>query len=237
MTAHRTPPTTRRGALLTLASLGALSLAACSSGGDAEFEEDGGAGNGAAEADSGSGSDAAGQEPSASSDGGGEEQASDGAAAASPVDPADAIATLDYTLPTDEIEGTMTVGLHHLRRRGETLELLLTFTPEFSGPEAYTLWHLHGENHAMVGPALFDRANLTRYDILTTNGGWSAAERWSSEQAEHDLASGTTQPYWATFAAPVDDVDALDVGLPVGATFEDVTIEHGEGAAADGAEG
>jgi hypothetical protein len=237
MTADRVLPTTRRRALLALAPLTALSLTACSGGGDAEFEEDGGAGNGAADADGGSGSDAGGQEPSAASDGGGEEQAADGDVTASSVDPAEAIATLDYALPTDEIEGTMTVGLHHLRRRGETLELLLTFTPEFSGSEAYTLWQLHGENHAMVGPALFDRENLTRYDILTTNGGWSAAERWSSEQAEHELASGASQSYWATFAAPVDDVDVLDVGLPVGATFEEVPIEQGEDASADGAEG
>lgn len=224
MTADRILPTTRRRALLALASLTALSLTACSGGGDAEFEEDGGAGNGAADGDAGK--DAADQEPSTASDGGGAEQAADDQPSASSVDPAEAIATLDYALPSDEIEGTMTVGLHHLRRRGETLELLLTFTPQFSGPEAHTLWDLHGGNHAMVGPALFDRENLTRYDILTTNGGWSAAERWSSEQAEHELTSGTSQPYWATFAAPVDDIDVLDVSLPAGATFEDVQIEE-----------
>ena len=44
MTAHRTRPTTRRRALLALASLGTFSLAACSTGGDAEFEESGGNG-------------------------------------------------------------------------------------------------------------------------------------------------------------------------------------------------
>lgn len=224
MTAHRTRTTTRRGALLALASLGAFSVAACSTGGDAEFEESGRAG------DSDTGGDSDDQEQPSASDGGGAEDSAGGAddaQAASSVDPSDAIDTLSYRLPTDEIEGTMTVGLHHLRHRGETMELLLTFTPEFRGSETYTLWQLHGENHAMVAPALFDRANLTRYDILTTNGGWSAAERWSSEQAEHDLASGTSQPYWATFAAPVDDVETLDVGLPVGATFEDVPIEQG----------
>ena len=192
MTAHRTRPTTRRGALLALASLGAFSLAACSTGGDAEFEESGGNGAG----DGGTDSSADAQEQPAASDGGGEEDSAagaDDAQAASSVDPADAIATLEYPIASDEAEGTMTVGLHHLRRRGETLELLLTFTPEFTEPGAFTLWDLHGDDHSVVAPALVDRANLTRYDILTTDGSYDGPTMWNSKQAAVELASGDTQ--------------------------------------------
>ena len=228
MTAHRTRPTTRRGALLALASLGAFSLAACSTGGDAEFEESGG--NGAGDGGSDSGSD--GKEQPAASDGGGEEGSAGGAddaQAASSVDPADAIDTLEYPIASDEVEGTMTVGLHHLRRRGETLELLLTYTPEFTEPGAFTLWNLHGDNHSVVAPALVDRANLTRYDILTTDGSYDGPTMWNSKQAAVELASGDTQAYWANFAAPIDDISAIDVLMGAGPSFEDVQIEAEEG--------
>lgn len=227
MTADRILPTTRRRALLALASLTALSLTACSGGGDAEFEEDGGAGNGAADGDAGK--DAADQEPSTASDGGVAEQASGDQPSTSSVDPAEAIATLEYPLPSDEIEGTMTVGLHHLRRRGEALELLLTYTPEFSDPGAHSLWDLHDGDFTVTAPALVDRANLTRYDILHANWGWDTEAVWSSKQAAIDLASGQTQAYWANFAAPIDDIEVIDVLMGAGPAFEDVTIEAEEG--------
>lgn len=229
MTAHRIRPTTRRGALLALASLGAFSLAACSTGGDAEFEESGR--NGAGDGGSDSGSDGK-EQPAASDGGGGEEDSAGGAddaQAASSVDPADAIDTLSYPLPAGDIEGTMTVGLHHLRRRGETLELLLTYTPEFTEPGPFTLWDLHGGDHSVVPPALVDRANLTRYDILSTNGSWDTEGVWNSKQAEIELASGDTQAYWANFAAPIDDITAIDVVMAAGPSFEDVQIEAEEG--------
>lgn len=228
MTAHRIRPTTRRGALLALASLGAFSLAACSTGGDAEFEESGG--NGAGDGGSDSGSD--GKEQPAASDGGGEEDSAGGAddaQAAFSVDPAVAIDTLEYPIASDEVEGTMTVGLHHLRRRGKTLELLLTFTPEFTEPGAFTLWDLHGGDHSVVAPALVDRANLTRYDILSTNGAYDGPTMWNSKQAAVELSSGDTQAYWANFAAPIDDITAIDVVMGAGPSFEDVQIEAEEG--------
>ncbi|WP_270407548.1 hypothetical protein [Brachybacterium paraconglomeratum] len=228
MTAHRTRPTTRRGALLALASLGAFSLAACSTGGDAEFEESGG--NEAGDGGSDSGSDGM-EQPAASDDGGEEDSAggADDAQAASSVDPSDAIDTLSYALPDGDVEGTMTVGLHHLRRRGETLELLLTFTPEFTEPGAFTLFDLHGDNHSVVAPALVDRANLTRYDILNTSKSYDSPAMWNSTQNVIELASGDTQAYWATFAAPIDEISAIDVVMGAGPSFEDVQIEAEEG--------
>lgn len=228
MTAHRIRPTTRRGALLALASLGALSLAACSTGGDAEFEESGG--NEAGDGGSDSGSDGK-EQPAASDDGGEEDSAggADDAQAASSVDSADAIDTLSYPLPDGDVEGTMTVGLHHLRRRGETLELLLTYTPEFTGPDTYTLFNLHGDSHAVVAPALVDRVNLTRYDILNTSQNYDSPAMWNSKQAAVELSSGDTQAYWANFAAPIDDITAIDVVMGAGPSFEDVQIEAEEG--------
>ncbi|MGO2194055.1 MAG: hypothetical protein ACTH43_15635 [Brachybacterium sp.] len=220
MTDRRTLRPTRRQAVLALTSLAALSMTACSGGGDeAEFEDPADEPTADEQAD---GSDA--------SDGGGQEhpsQEADEAEPAAVIDPADAVDTISYTLPSGDIDGTMTVGLHHLRVRGDTMELLLTFTPEFTEPGAFTLWELHGENHSNVGPALFDRVNLKRYDILRTNGSWDTEGVWNSKQAVHELASGDTQAYWANYAAPVDEIDTVNVGIPAGPEFEDVPIEQG----------
>lgn len=47
------------------------------------------------------------------------------------------------------------------------METLLTTTPELETTGEFTPWELHGENHLTVGPALFDRVNLKRYDTLS----------------------------------------------------------------------
>ena len=220
MTRIREAQPTRRQAALTLSALAALSLTACGAA-DAEFEDDSPeAGPEDTAPDQPNASDGGGQEPDDKDE---EDQA---AAGGGVIDPSDAVATIDYTLPTDEIDGTMTVGLHHLRRRGQTMELLLTFTPEFSGSGAYSLWDLHGRDHASVAPALFDRENLKRYDILRSGGDWDGENVWNSKQAKHKLASGDTQAYWATYAAPEDDIDTINIAIPGAPEFEDVAIEQ-----------
>lgn len=223
MTDRTTMRPTRRQAAVALTMLAAVSLTACG-GGEAQFEE------GTQDAPS-----EAAPEEAGASDGGGQEGSSEASgqdadaeqdSAGEVIDPDDAVSTITYTLPTDEIEGTMTVGFHHLRLRGNTMELLLTYTPEFTTRETHTLWELHGRNHSNVAPALFDREHLKRYDILRTSGTWDGKTVWNSKQAEHELASGDTQAYWANFAAPEDDIEALNIAIPGAPEFEDVPIER-----------
>ncbi|MGO3209343.1 hypothetical protein ACT3SQ_16085 [Brachybacterium sp. AOP42-C2-15] len=218
---------TRRQAALALTALAALTLSACGAAEEAEFED------GTTEpAPEGSASPA----PDTSDDGGEDPQPeAENAPAGEVVDPGDAVSTISYTLPTDEIDGTMTVGLHHLRQRGKTMELLLTFTPEFSGSGAFSLWELQGEDHSNVGPALFDRTNLKRYDILRNGGAWDGKTVWNSKQAVHKLASGDTQAYWANFATPEDDIETINVAIPGAPEFEDVPIEQDTSADGDAA--
>lgn len=234
MTQLRDVTLTRRRAALALTALAALPLAACGVTEQADFED--GPDSPAAEVPEES--DA--EQPSPS-DGGGEEQqtGADDASGGAPevIDPADAVDTISYTLPTDELDGTMTVGLHHLIQRGRTMELLLTYTPEFRESGTFSLWELHGDNHSNVPPALFDRDNLKRYDILGTGSAWDTPNVWNSKQAEHKLASGDTQAYWATFAAPEDDIDTINIAIPGAPEFEDVPIEQGVAADDATAEG
>lgn len=244
--AHRRPLARTLTAVSGVALAGLLTLTACSGEADpAEFTDnptgaaqdagnDGGSGTEAGSGASDGSSDPASAGGETAGEGTGEGGDAPGAQS-STVDPADAMETITYDIPNAEIDGTMTVGLHHLERRGQTMELLLTFTPEFTGHEAYSLWDLHAKNHALVPPALFDRENLKRYDILRYTGGYDNGAHWSSTQAEIDLASGDTQSYWATFAAPEDEIDTINVAVPAGPEFQDVKIESTDGAGADAA--
>lgn len=227
MTHRSTIRPTRRQAALGLTALGALWLSACTGGDsgsdDAAADPADGAGTDGAGADGGSGDESDGDD-----DQGQASTAEVGTSTA--VDPADALATLSYPIPTTDIEGTMTVGLHHLRVRGETMELLLTFTPEFTGNETHNLYQLHENNGNNLWPILFDRENLTQYDVLE-----SGATRWFTEDQAFELASGDTQPFWANFAVPVDDIDVIDVGISTGPYFEDVPIDRSSAEASGGA--
>lgn len=148
------------------------------------------------------------------------------------IDPEDAVETVTYPIAHDDVDGEITVGFHHLRVEDQTMELLLTYTPEFDDHGTYNLWHLHNRNHAMVAPALYDRENLKRYNILRSGGDFDAGH-WATNQADVDLASGETQAYWANFAVPEDDIAAINIGMPVGPEFKDMEIDWGEAEPSD----
>lgn len=247
-----------------VAALAALALTACASEEDpAEFEDPEAASQTqeetsgglpentgepeAADETSGAGEDSAGAalNESEEADSGGEvdeepaEDPTDETASGEgrPVNPDDAVETITYALPTDSINGTMTVGLHHLRTNGETMELLLTYTPEFDEHEQYSLWDLHGKDHSQVPPSLYDRENLKSYSLLRADSSWNVQSVWATEQTTVDLASGDSQPYWANFPAPEDDIDTLNVGIPNAPEFEDVEIQGDSDEQSPGGDG
>lgn len=145
------------------------------------------------------------------------------------IDPDDAIHTVEYNIPSSNIEGTMTLGLHYLQVRDNTLELLLTFTPEFDQHDTHTLYALHGNNGALARPALFDRENLKQYSPLRSDRGVA----WETDVVGPHVASGETLVFWANFAVPEDDIDTINVGTPAAPEFEDVEIDWGEAEPAE----
>lgn len=219
-----------------LAVLAALALTACSAEDDAaEFDDaetSGPTAQGAAEP-TGQGDnqadDGTQQSPDAQSSQDQQTGTSSGGSRSS-VDPNDAVETVTYDIPHGEIDGTITVGLHHLQVNGNTMELLLTYTPEFEVHESYTLWELHSRNHSLVPPSLFDRENLKRYDLLRSGRyGWDDGSVWASSQDDIDLSSGQSQAYWANFAVPEDDIDTINVGIPNAPEFQNIEIDFGFG--------
>lgn len=235
-----------------VAALAALALAACATDDEAaEFddaeaasqteEEDSTAQAQAADGNSGAGEDSEGaalDEPE-EADSGAEPDAAEGAAENSsdavaqtsegPIDPADAVQTVEYNIPASDIDGSITLGLHHLQVKGNTMELLLTFTPEFSSGGANNLYNLHGNNAGLASPALFDRENLTRHSALRASGSRS----WATDVVGPRVNSGETIVYWANYAVPEADIDTISVGIPAAPEFEDVEIDWGDGEPSD----
>lgn len=164
-----------------------------------------------------------GAEPGAAD--GAAENSSDAVAQASegPIDPADALQTVEYNIPASDIDGSITLGLHHLQVKDSTMELLLTFTPEFSSGGVNNLYNLHGNNGGLANPALFDRENLTRYSALRAD-----SESWSTHVVGPRVSSGETIVYWANYAVPEVDIETINVGIPAAPEFEDVEIDWGD---------
>ena len=70
-------------------------------------------------------------------------------------------------------------------------------------------------------PELIDVENLKEYSVVTTSGG----SRWSSSDLGTKGVNGSPMTAYAWFAAPEDDIDAIDVRVTeFWPTFTDVPI-------------
>lgn len=193
---------TRRGLLGAVALLGTVAVTGCTIGsgdpgeaGEGGTAEGGGTGEGA-----GSG-------------GGGEGDVVDEDA---PIDLGElpqSIATASVPATVDgDPEATLTVSLHELRRDGKRLIALFSFLVESSKEdEAHWLYDYLGDE--LWTPYLIDPVNLTKHTVLH-NGAETA--QTSSQGAE--FRPGQTLHGYAMFAAPPEDVTAMDVMLVEGAT-------------------
>ena len=176
--------------------------------------------------------DAADEDEGGEDDADGEEDNADGATGAvdtpeGPINPDDAVDTVSFSIPREDIEGTITVGVHELRVNDNTMQLLLSYTPEFGEHETYTMHHLMGDTSAH--PSLTDRENLKRYSVLRPR---QSASPWATIMggAGLSLADGETMLYWGNYPVPEDDIETVNVSVFNAAPeLEDVEIEWGDG--------
>lgn len=208
--------TTRRGLLGAVALVGTVAVTGCTIGsGEPGDGEDGTAG---AEEGKDAGSDGAGS----ASDGGGEEK-SEGKGGETVVDdgaPVDldqlpeAIASASVPAHVDgDPDATLTVSLHELRRDGKRLIALFSFLVESTNEdEANWLYdYLGGDSW---DPYLIDPVNLTKHLVLT-----GAGQRAQTDSQGAEFRPGQTLHGYAMFAAPPEDVTAMDVMLVEGAAL------------------
>lgn len=159
------------------------------------------------------------QQQSAASD---EAVDSDSDAGAVQFDPEDVIVEQTYAL-TERPEDAVTVGIQSLVVDGPAMTLIMVVTPDFasvSDDEAVSLFDINEET--LFRPTLLDRANLKEYSVITDGG-----VAWASDNVETRTRNGTPMRVFATFAAPEDDIDAIEVSFrSVWTPFTDVPIQQ-----------
>jgi hypothetical protein len=160
-----------------------------------------------------------GQQQSAASE---EAVESDSDAGAAQFDPEDVIVEQTYAL-TERPEDAVTVGIQSLVVDGPVTTLTMVVTPDFasvSDDEAVSLFDINEET--LFRPTLLDRANLKEYSVITDGG-----VAWASDNVETRTRNGTPMRVFATFAAPEDDIDAIEVSFrSVWTPFTDVPIQQ-----------
>jgi hypothetical protein len=147
---------------------------------------------------------------------------SDSDAGAVQFDPEDVIVEQTYAL-TENPDDAVTVGIQSLVVDGPVMTLIMVVTPDFSSvsnEEAISLFDINEET--LFRPTLLDRANLKEYSVITDGG-----VAWASENVETRTSNGTPMRVFATFAAPEDDIDAIEVSFrSVWTPFTDVPIQQ-----------
>jgi hypothetical protein len=117
----------------------------------------------------------------------------------------------------------VTVGIQSLVVDGPVMTLNLVVTPDFSSvsdEEAVSLFDVNEET--LFRPTLLDRENLKEYSVIT-----DAVTAWASDNVETRTRNGTPMRVFATFAAPEDDIDAIEVSFrSVWTPFIDVPIQR-----------
>ncbi|GAB3842313.1 hypothetical protein GCM10028800_02060 [Nesterenkonia populi] len=229
-----TPRRTLARSVTAFAAAAALTLTACGPEDDAEFEE---SGNGedaeqtSETEETDGGTDADDEDDAAGDEDAEEDGGTDAGADSGPVDPEDAVETVTYSIPNPDIDGEITVGFHHLRTREDTMELLLTITPEFGEHEAYSLYNLHDGRFSP--PRLSDRENLKQYTVL---GAQHGSPGWATDGTPSgaDINDGASLTYWANYPLPEDDIDTISVSVHEAAPeFEDIEIDWQDAEPAD----
>lgn len=188
-----------------------LALSGCSLG------LDGGSGGASQEEST---SAAAPEDGEAASDGGGndsegdEEAVVDEGAAAAGVDLTDlgepvATAEIQAVVEGDD-EATMTVSLYGLERQGETVVATYSFLVHSDSTEDRWIYHYLG-NQAWE-PYLIDSVNLNRHGVL---GDYPELAMTDDQGAK--FRPGQAFYAYASFAAPAEDVEIMDVMMVGGA--------------------
>ncbi len=127
---------------------------------------------------------------------------------------------------SDNPSDTFTVNLHSLTLDGEYLLLHLSFTPHVSDDSEFSIFDMNAR--AVLEPLLSDVTNFKAYSPISETS--SARQAWATSTTNSDpkAGDGQTLMYWAYFAAPVDDVQSLDLAVTgAGLQFENVQITGG----------
>ncbi len=128
----------------------------------------------------------------------------------------------DATFPVPgEPDDTVRVEVEPLVVQGKTMELRVWFTPDsLDEGESANIYELTGSGD--LQPALNDLEHLTQYFVLSETG-----QKWATDTVSAKAAGGEPVLFQAWFAAPTEQVEALDLSLVASwAPFENVPVTY-----------
>lgn len=202
-----------RTSVIGVALAAALSIAGCSSADEepAQAEQ-------AAEQPSGQESDAPSED--------GDAQEGAGGAGVQDADLEDVLVEQTVTVPTEPGD-SVTVGVRSLRVEGDVTVLELVVTPDFasvSDSESLSLYEIWRGAASQFRPTLLDRVHLKRYKIVDAG---PANEVFATDSVYTETVNGQPMRVYAVYAAPEDDIEAIDVVLAdPWPAFTDVPVER-----------
>lgn len=137
------------------------------------------------------------------------------------VDTENAIVSQTVSMPADP-KDSVEISVLSLKVEGEVMQLRLALTPDFASvSDSDTVKLFRAVGGSTFSPELIDVENLKEYSVVTTRG----MSRWSSSDLGTEGVNGSPMTAFAWFAAPEDDIDAIDVRVTeFWPTFTDVPI-------------
>lgn len=163
--------------------------------------------------------------PSAEDEPQDEDSGQDSGAGVEDVDLEDVLVEQTVAQPDDPDDRT-TVGVRSLQVEGDVMVLELVVTPDFasvSDSDTLSLYDIWRGVSGSFTPTLLDRVHLKRYQVVQGGPGRSFA----SDSVFTRTVNGQPMRAFAVFAAPEDDIEAIDVVLADSwPAFTDVPVER-----------
>lgn len=131
------------------------------------------------------------------------------AAGVAETDVSKAAATTSVAFKDPYSSGKVKVAVLPLQRRGKLMILTVAFTPTIAaGSERSTASVFSVLSQHLFTPSLIDATNLKKYSVVKSGG-------VTLQTGETNVSAASGQPMyaWAAFAAPQDNVSALDVQI------------------------
>lgn len=132
----------------------------------------------------------------------------------------DAIVTATLGAPPQAPSAEVEIAVMGLRVRGKLATLTVRMTPRIpaGGPDDASPYELNGNEG--IDPSLIDPVNLKRYVVVEDSRGHEMA----TDDITTDLRNGEPGMLQFTFAAPPENVKAVDLQFGGWPTFRDVPV-------------
>lgn len=112
------------------------------------------------------------------------------------------------------------IAIVGLRVKGALATLTTQMTPHVPGGQRINAYRLNGEHG--LGTSLIDPVNLKRYIVVKD----SAGKELQTDDIFINMTNDQATPFYYTFAAPPENVKAIDVQIGSWPTFHDVPVQR-----------